>query len=313
MATEATTQQPPDLFSDPEVRHKIRWWISAAAATVLLASVALDGWYYYTLPLSERVHAAAHTMLRSSGPTGMRLGILGALLFFLLYIYAIRKRWPWLRKFGNTAHWLDFHILIGVAAPLLIAFHSTFRFHGIAGMAFWIMWAVVLSGVAGRYIYRQIPRRLNAAEMTLKEIENTRDELAARVERQQILAGTEWLRVVTLPKHEAVQSMSVYQALWTMLLLDLRRPFQVAGLRRQSMPSLMKIASLGGLLPFGNRDIENVISAIRRQSWLSAKILFLEKTQQVFHLWHVVHKPFSYSFAVLVLVHIGFVFTLGYF
>jgi hypothetical protein len=313
MATEATAQGPRDLFGDPEVRHKVRWWISAAAVSLLVASVALDGWHYYTLPLTERVHTAAHGVLRSSGPTGMRLGILGAVLFFLLYVYAIRKRWPWLRKFGNTAHWLDFHILIGVAAPLLITFHSTFRFHGIAGMAFWIMWAVVLSGVVGRYIYRQIPRRLNAAEMTLKEIESTRDELAAKVERQQVFAGREWLRVVTLPKHEEVQAMSVFQALLTMLLLDLRRPFQVAGLRRPPMSGLMKMASLGGLLPFGNRDIESAISAVRRQSWLSAKILFLEKTQQVFHLWHVVHKPFSYSFAVLVIVHIGFVVTLGYF
>ena len=42
-------------------------------------------------------------------------------------------------------------------------------------------------------------------------------------------------------------------------------------------------------------------------------ISFLSKTQQLFHLWHVVHRPFSYSLAVLAIVHIGFVIALGYF
>jgi hypothetical protein len=33
----------------------------------------------------------------------------------------------------------------------------------------------------------------------------------------------------------------------------------------------------------------------------------------VFHLWHVVHKPFSYAFAVLAILHIVLQFALGYF
>jgi hypothetical protein len=40
---------------------------------------------------------------------------------------------------------------------------------------------------------------------------------------------------------------------------------------------------------------------------------FLERVQQVFHLWHVVHRPFSYSFVALVAIHITVVLLLGYF
>jgi len=40
---------------------------------------------------------------------------------------------------------------------------------------------------------------------------------------------------------------------------------------------------------------------------------FLSKTHQVFHLWHVVHRPFSYSFAMLVCVHVGVAVSMGYF
>jgi len=42
-------------------------------------------------------------------------------------------------------------------------------------------------------------------------------------------------------------------------------------------------------------------------------VLFLSRSQKVFHLWHIVHKPFSYAFAVLALLHIGLQFMLGYF
>ena len=39
---------------------------------------------------------------------------------------------------------------------------------GMAGVAFWIMTAVALSGVVGRYLYAQIPRSLNAAVSALR-------------------------------------------------------------------------------------------------------------------------------------------------
>jgi hypothetical protein len=32
----------------------------------------------------------------------------------------------------------------------------------------------------------------------------------------------------------------------------------------------------------------------------------------VFHLWHVIHRPFSYSFALLAVIHIAVVTMMGY-
>jgi hypothetical protein len=50
----------------------------------------------------------------------------------------------------------------------------------------------------------------------------------------------------------------------------------------------------------------------RKQAKLSKRILFLSRTGQVFKLWHVVHRPFSYAFAVLALLHIGLALYMGY-
>jgi hypothetical protein len=79
------------------------------------------------------------------------------------------------------------------------------------------------------------------------------------------------------------------------------------------MGAMAKIISLGGVLPGNNPQVEDVIAAARKQSRLRTKILFLDKTRRVFHLWHVVHRPFSYSFLALVLIHVVVVILLGYF
>ena len=121
-------------------------------------AVALEGYSFYSLPQMEKARHEAYDLFRPSGEIGIKLGVIGGALFALIYLYPVRKRWPWLRKIGNTKHWLDFHILAGLAAPVIITLHSSFKFNGLAGMAFWIMWTVVVSGVIGKYLYSRVPR-----------------------------------------------------------------------------------------------------------------------------------------------------------
>ena len=92
--------------------------------------------------------------------------MLGVTLFCFLFLYPIRKKWPWLGRIGKTKHWLDFHVLLGITAPVVVTLHSSFKLRGIAGVAYWIMMAVSISGFIGRYLYAQIPRSLSATEMS---------------------------------------------------------------------------------------------------------------------------------------------------
>ena len=98
-----------------------------------------------------------------------------------------------------------------------------------------------------------------------------------------------------------------------MFLLDLARPFRIARLRNGALRGSEHLTTFGGMLATRHRDLERAIAVAREEASLSKRILFLSRTQQVFHLWHVVHKPFSYTFAVLVLIHIGVVLMMGFF
>ncbi len=268
---------------------------------------------YYRLSEGDRAYSALRPLFLPSGSVGLKLGFFGLGLFLCLFLYPVRKRWPWLGRIGKTKHWLDFHVLLGITAPVVITLHSSFKIGGLAGVAYWIMMAVALSGFVGRYLYAQIPRSLNTAELSLQEMQNLAARLAQELERQAFVRPEEVAPLLRLPDPEAVEQLSIARVLWLMFCLDVARPFQVSRLRRRALSSAGIILTLGGLLPSRHKELESVIRAVRKQSWLSTKMLFLKRIHEVFHLWHVVHRPFSYSFAVLVVAHITVALLLGYY
>lgn len=299
------------LSLDSEKMHRARLRLSyvlSAALVVALTSYGLD---YYLLDSAHRPFSPKHHLLRPSGSLGLTLGLFGLAIFVVIFLYPLRKRWPWLKRQGITRHWLDFHILLGLLAPFVIAFHSSFKFRGLAGMAFWIMSAVALSGVVGRYLYAQIPRSLSAAELSLQEARETQGQLTQQLATQKVVPSSELEPLFRLPSVEIVQSEPMILILCSMVLIDLRRELRIARLRLHAVDRWRAVMTLAGLLPSGLSGLERVIDTARRQATLSKRVLFLSRSHQVFHLWHVIHRPFSYSFAVLAALHIMVVVLFG--
>jgi hypothetical protein len=308
MSVAAASRPRPSLapeISSTEKRH--RSWVSVgtALAFALVLWLAVYGMDYYTLDQAHRVISPKHAALKPSGTIGLRLGMFGVALFLLIYLYAVRKRWAWLSRQGNTRHWLNFHILLGITAPLIITFHAAFKFGGIAGVAYWIMMAVVLSGFVGRYIYSLIPHSLGAAEISLKELRAASEELARQLGQQKILSPADLAPLFRLPDPAKVQRMTAPAILWMAMRRDLALPFHIRKLRRKAQ------GSHRGTL--ARQDLEEVIDSVKMQASLSKKVLFLSKMQEIFRLWHVIHRPFSYSFAILAGIHIVVVLLFGYF
>ena len=282
-------------------------------AIALITALAVYGFNYYTLASSDRPFSPKHALLKPSGAIGLKLGFLGFGMFLVIFLYPLRKRCKWLSRQGLSRHWLDFHVLLGLAAPFVIAFHASFKFGGFAGIAFWIMLAVSLSGIIGRYLYSQIPRSLNAAELSMKELQEVRARLARQLQEQKLLPQADLQSLLRLPSPERVQKLPIVVALVYMVVLDGARSLRIAKLRRRTLQFGEKLQTLGGFLPARHAELERAISHAREEAALAKRVLFLSRSQQVFHLWHVIHKPFSYSFAVLALIHIVTVIMMGYF
>lgn len=296
-----------------ELPHRLRASVLMFGAIALILWLTVIGFDYYRLPLAERPVHPRHWQLRPSGQIGLRVGMLSLGIFLCLFLYPLRKRWKPLQRIGKTRHWLDVHIILGLAVPVLVTFHSSLKLQGLAGMAYWIMMAIVASGIAGRYLYAQIPRSVTMAEVSLRELQDTSESLNRDISSQSLFDQSDLREALRLPTSQQVDSMPLLQVLAWMAWLDLLRPLRMARLRRHVLSGGELVLSFGGLRHSSHPELEAVLATVRSQGWLTAKILFLRRAGEIFHLWHVIHKPFSYSFAVLVFLHIGLAVLMGYF
>jgi hypothetical protein len=297
-----------------ERMHRLYLRVAYSLAALLLMGMLLYGLDYYWLSAAHRALSSKHAYLKPSGTIGLRLGMIGFFMFLLIYLYPLRKRWAWLGRQGSSRHWLDFHVLLGLAAPLVVTFHSAFKFNGIAGIAYWIMIVVSLSGVVGRYIYAQIPRSLNFAELSFKEAQEQSAVLAAQLQTLGILTPKDIASLVRLPDLQQAERMSLLVALGKMLFFDAVFPFRVWRLRQKMLWSHSRsLFAIAGFRRGENLPLERAIQLAREQTLVSKKILFLSKSQKMFQLWHIIHRPFSYSFALLASIHVILMLMLGYY
>jgi hypothetical protein len=293
---------PPPADAARKRRHRLWIQIGIAAGTVATIALCVYGLSYYILPADARLLSPRHDVLKPSGRIGNALGIVGAVLLLLMYLYPLRKKWKWLSRKGKTKNWLDYHILMGLVGPVLITFHSSFKLSGVAGCAYWCMIAVVLSGIVGRYLYGRIPRKLGAVEMSVDEAGQLCADLARQIRAQSVLTEEQLQPLLALPSLDEVRAMPLGKALVVIVALDLRRAWTLFRLRWEM-----------GAHVAGHADVRGALTAIRKQASLSKDALFLGKVQQMFRMWHVIHRPFSYSLAIMATLHIMAVVFLGYF
>lgn len=275
--------------------------IAAAFCGIVAAAVLgpLGGWEYYTTPLATRGYLPAHGVLRPSGTVGLMLGITGALFMLATLPYALRKRWKPLARLGATKHWLEAHIFFGIVGPVLITFHTSFKFNGLISAGYWLMVAVWLSGFVGRYLYVRIPRSIRGVELTADQVERQLAALKARIDDADL---PDALRTDV----DAFHALVAPRAGGTPSALDLfvgelRVRVRLALLRRRVRDRHGDMALL-----------QAVVSLAAERAALARRAAHLQRTRHLFELWHVFHRPLVYGMWLIVAVHIGIAVYLGY-
>jgi hypothetical protein len=157
--------------------HPVEIALVCGAFVAVWLAVAHDALSYYTTSLGVRGYETAHPILRPSGELGHLLGFAGTLFLFATLPYLARKRLHILRSVGRPSQWLEVHIFCGVFGPILITYHTSFRFNGIVSVAYWSMLLVVISGFVGRYLYVRIPRTIRGEELSRAELEARAEKL----------------------------------------------------------------------------------------------------------------------------------------
>lgn len=100
---------------------------------------------------------ARHAPWTPGSDLGYSIGLAGGLALLGLFLYPLRKRWRIAQGWGATRGWFAAHMMLGIAAPLLVVLHSRLQFGSLnATIAFGCMALVAASGVIGRFLYARI-------------------------------------------------------------------------------------------------------------------------------------------------------------
>ncbi len=237
---------------------------------------------------------------------GYALGIIGGSLMLVLLVYSLRKRWTWLAFLGSTPAWFRFHMVLGIAGPVCILYHSNFATGATnSNVALFSMLTVAGSGLIGRYIYAHIHHGLYGRKLELGELRAGADglrslsgrisflpELVTRIDtaEQRLLKAGPHLSFLGFAKPVVVGTAAL-KARWQ--LHHYIRQSLHAGARRSAVVAL-EHKRLGLT---ARAYVDRRLAATRR-------VASFEGYERLFSLWHALHIPLIFMMVIAAVIHV---------
>ena len=278
--------------------HRIYTGTLASIVIFTFLYLLTTGISYYSTPLEERFYHPDHDWFKPSGLFGHGLGIIGTLLILIgVFGYMAIKRFRALSRLGRLKYWLEFHIFLCTLGPVMILFHTAFKFGGIVSVSFWSMVAVVASGVIGRFIYLQIPRTIEGRELSLGEVKAMKADLGTLLKETGLNeAGSQVVLEATKVQYSAVEGN---------ILSRLFRHYQ------EDRQTLRRVKATLRDNQLGAEQARQLLKLVRHEITLNRRIERLQTMQQLFRYWHVAHLPFALIMLVIMIIHVVVTVTFG--
>jgi len=280
--------------------HKIYIRTLVVITIVVFVYLAYYGGDYYTTNVTERHFHKLNEILKPTGFVGHGIGIAGSLFMIIgVFGYMVRKRFRSFSRFGVLKYWLEFHIFLCSLGPILVLYHTTFKFGGIVAISFWSMIAVVISGVIGRFIYLQIPRTIQGRELSLNDLSGLETDLFVEMKDHYHV------------NYEIVAQLNVALNAFEVkgnenFILRIVRRFRFERKLMKKVRSEIKLQQLSA------RDYRKLIGLFKSKIILNRRIAWLSTMQNFLRYWHVAHLPFALIMLVIMIVHIIVAVLFGY-
>lgn len=261
---------------------------------LLVAALLYYGWSTPT----ERYLSPKHGV-------GYALGIIGGSLMLVVLVYSLRKRWRWLEFLGSTPGWFRFHMVLGIAGPLCILFHSNFGTGATnSNVALFSMLAVAGSGVVGRYIYGHVHNGLYGRKLELRE-------LRAEVESLRSGSGSIGFVPELMTRLETAEQrlLNAGSRLWGLGYL---KPLVVgfvtlrarAGLRSYVRRALHATSGKAAVRAQQEHMCQLARAYVDRRLTATRRVAEFDGYERLFSLWHSLHIPMIFVMVIAAIVHV---------
>ena len=281
--------------------HKIFIYFLILIGVLTSVAILIRNFDYYILPIEERPFHVRYETLKPSGTETHGYGIVGSMMIiFGVAMYSSRKRVHAFKQVGKIKYFLEFHIFLCLVGPILILYHTTFKFGGLVAVSFWSMTAVVLSGIVGRYVYLQIPKGILGNELSIQELDEKNKELYLRLKNEFGLDETDLQSLDSLAR-----PVNEITSIFNLILFFIKSDFTRRSRVNKIIHHLHSKKIEHGL-------IHSVTVIVKERIQLLQRIYFMEELKNIFHYWHIVHLPFTIIMFVILLIHVAVALSFGY-
>jgi hypothetical protein len=283
-----------------KIGHIIYLSVLSIMVLAALAIIIYIGFSYYNVSVEERFFHPDHLKLKPSGVLGHGLGIFGSLFMIIgVSVYMARKRFRIFTRMGVLKHWLEFHIFLCTLGPILVLFHTAFKFGGIVAISFWSMVAVFLSGIIGRFIYLQIPRTIEGRELSLNEVRDMKSDIGALIKNSIDLDDGSYDIIVDSTR----KKIDTYH---TNFFVRYIRSY------RTDMKNLRNVKAVLKENNISKMQQKEVLDLVKSDISLNRRIERLQTMQNLFKYWHVLHLPFALVMLIIMIIHVAVTIVFGY-
>ena len=280
--------------------HNIYVFMLVLITVFVFLSMGISGFDYYLTDLDERFFHFQNDRLKPSGFVGHGAGITGSLMMiFGVFGYMARKRFRKLSRIGVLKHWLEFHIFLCSLGPVLVLYHTAFKFGGLVAVSFWSMVAVVFSGIIGRFIYLQIPRTIEGRALSLNELTIKRANFNVLLQNEFGLDDEfiQFLNFSTISDDDLYGGFFFSKLIRRLSIEQEQIRIIKKELNKRSIP---------------RKELKRITRFIRAEIVLARRIAWLSSMQKYLHYWHVLHLPFALIMLVIMIIHVIIAVLFGY-
>jgi hypothetical protein len=248
-------------------------------------------------------------IIEPSSGIGYYFGYVGGVMMLLMLLYPIRKHVSWARGWGPLRYWFMLHMLFGICGPTLVLYHSTFHVKSWnAGVAFYSMLLVAISGVIGRFIYKRIHQGMYGRKSSIDDLQKAIDLSQRETDRVSavLIAATgtdEKLKHFRSLAFE--QDLNLTTRFWRFITFDWRRIRLTWRSRHDLKVAVKKLSESEDwdkrVTEQHFRDalmyVKRYLSTVQR----AAQFLAYER---LFRLWHILHTPFVWLLGLSGIAHV---------
>lgn len=230
---------------------------------------------------------------------GYALGIVGGVMMLLMLLYPLRKNWKLMSGMLRVKDWFRAHMILGILGPTAILFHSNFNLGSTnSNVALFSMLLVVLSGLIGRYVYRQIHHGLYGSQVTYKELLADYDAEKRLREFPATMAAkiSEELDAIQLRAADTSASLLTQ---WQTVRTVSKSSSKMIKWLNKSIRTSKKGGSSSELA-----SLKNLRTQMKKEVELLKKMSRLALYNHMFSLWHILHLPIFLMLVITAIVHV---------